>query len=419
MFACLHGQGPLTALAFEFSPVVEQTAADTVTLDASGLDRLFGLPRMWPPPWPAAPPRSGSRPTSRSPPIPMPPSAPRADFPASASSPMAMKPSFWRPLPVALLAPLRRVAGDAGALGHPPLPRSGRAAAAGHRRASRPRRFAPARTGARRGSTQAGAARRSAAVSKTELELEYPVELLEPLAFLLARLLNGLATTPGHARPGHQRIAPAPETRKPRHARAHPAPARAVARYQGVPEAAAARSHGASARRAHRARMAGDEPREAAGRAERPVHPRCARAGEAGADPGAAEVHRRANPASAPPSCWTRTGPTRSKWRTHSCVPRRYSCRRTAGLCVPALSFRIFRPPRTARVALASGQPSFVAAEGIRGKILDLAGPWRTSGDWWTSDPWLRDEWDIALSDGALYRLYCCPKGWFVEGSYD
>src|SRR6059036_1299124 len=45
MFACLHGKGNLTALAHEFSPTVEQTAADTVTLDASGLDRLFGLPQ--------------------------------------------------------------------------------------------------------------------------------------------------------------------------------------------------------------------------------------------------------------------------------------------------------------------------------------------------------------------------------------
>src|SRR5438105_646744 len=45
MFACLHGSGNLIALAFEFSPTVERTAPDTVTLDVSGLDRLFGLPQ--------------------------------------------------------------------------------------------------------------------------------------------------------------------------------------------------------------------------------------------------------------------------------------------------------------------------------------------------------------------------------------
>jgi protein ImuB len=83
------------------------------------------------------------------------------------------------------------------------------------------------------------------------------------------------------------------------------------------------------------------------------------------------------------------------------------------------LSLRLFRPPRAARVALASGQPEFVAADGVRGKVIELAGPWRTSGDWWTIDPWSRDEWDVALSDGALYRVYCDPRGWFVEGSYD
>ena len=83
------------------------------------------------------------------------------------------------------------------------------------------------------------------------------------------------------------------------------------------------------------------------------------------------------------------------------------------------LALRVFRPPRPARVALASGQPSFIAADGVRGKVQEFAGPWRTSGDWWTSDPWQRDEWDIALSDGALYRLYCSPRGWFLEGRYD
>ena len=45
MFACLHGHGNLTALAMEFSPMVEGTAPDTVTFDVSGLDRLFGLPQ--------------------------------------------------------------------------------------------------------------------------------------------------------------------------------------------------------------------------------------------------------------------------------------------------------------------------------------------------------------------------------------
>ena len=85
----------------------------------------------------------------------------------------------------------------------------------------------------------------------------------------------------------------------------------------------------------------------------------------------------------------------------------------------PRLALRLFRPARAARVAIASSQPSFVTAEGIRGKVIERAGPWRTSGDWWTLDPWQRDEWDIALSDGALYRIYCEPRGWFVEGAYD
>jgi protein ImuB len=57
----------------------------------------------------------------------------------------------------------------------------------------------------------------------------------------------------------------------------------------------------------------------------------------------------------------------------------------------------------------------------VQGKVLTLAGPWRISGDWWTATPWARDEWDVALSDGALYRIYFeRPAGrWFVEGSYD
>ena len=57
----------------------------------------------------------------------------------------------------------------------------------------------------------------------------------------------------------------------------------------------------------------------------------------------------------------------------------------------------------------------------ILAKVLAFAGPWRTSGGWWTADAWSRDEWEIALSDGALYRIYCEWQNgrWFVEGCYD
>jgi protein ImuB len=62
-----------------------------------------------------------------------------------------------------------------------------------------------------------------------------------------------------------------------------------------------------------------------------------------------------------------------------------------------------------------------VLATGVRGRVLESAGPWRTSGDWWIEDAWSRDEWDVALSDGALYLLYRdrYNGAWFVEGAYD
>jgi protein ImuB len=86
-----------------------------------------------------------------------------------------------------------------------------------------------------------------------------------------------------------------------------------------------------------------------------------------------------------------------------------------------ALALRIYRPPLPANVQAPEGRPSQITARGVQGKVLTLAGPWRISGDWWTSTPWARDEWDVALSDGALYRIYFeRPAGrWFVEGSYD
>jgi len=80
------------------------------------------------------------------------------------------------------------------------------------------------------------------------------------------------------------------------------------------------------------------------------------------------------------------------------------------------LPFRYFRPPLEARVTAER-----LWTRMFQGKILQIAGPWRSSGDWWQPGDWNRDEYDLALSDGALYRIYLdrAPKKWFVEGVYD
>jgi protein ImuB len=86
----------------------------------------------------------------------------------------------------------------------------------------------------------------------------------------------------------------------------------------------------------------------------------------------------------------------------------------------PRLSLRAFRPPLPASVTLRDGAPAFVAAGTVRGGVADCAGPWRASGDWWDA-AWSREEWDIALAGGGLYRLYRdrLRGEFFVEGELD
>lgn len=86
------------------------------------------------------------------------------------------------------------------------------------------------------------------------------------------------------------------------------------------------------------------------------------------------------------------------------------------------LSFRCFRPALEARVAVSDQhRPVRVEARGVRGSVVAAAGPWRTTGEWWADTAWARDEWDVGLDDGALYRLFREHRtsGWFVEGVYD
>jgi len=90
-------------------------------------------------------------------------------------------------------------------------------------------------------------------------------------------------------------------------------------------------------------------------------------------------------------------------------------------------ALRIFRPAVVVRVDHQNGKPFHISAtrqKEISGEVLWTAGPWRSSGDWWEHDSWIRDEWDIALCGQAgiaLYRLvHDLVEGkWMLEGEYD
>jgi protein ImuB len=98
-----------------------------------------------------------------------------------------------------------------------------------------------------------------------------------------------------------------------------------------------------------------------------------------------------------------------------------------------AMGFRVFRPPWRAEVQTIRGRPARISARDlnsscvVRGKVIRVSGPWRTSGDWWRPDVWARDEWDLAVADSIpnqsdmLCRIYrdLQSEEWFIEGMYD
>jgi protein ImuB len=109
-----------------------------------------------------------------------------------------------------------------------------------------------------------------------------------------------------------------------------------------------------------------------------------------------------------------------------------------------ALALRRFRIPVAARVRLDAGTPVSVVTDraGLAGgRVTACAGPWRTSGAWWL-DPrdggpatcmrsvsiadaprqaWDRDEWDVTFADGAVCRIFRdrATDRWFLEGMLD
>jgi len=108
---------------------------------------------------------------------------------------------------------------------------------------------------------------------------------------------------------------------------------------------------------------------------------------------------------------------------------------RSGGLFGTPASFRVFRPPIPARLERHADLPTGVIFQGVHGRVLAASGPWRTSGDWWRENPWQQEEWDLEIDfqpsasqvaaanypGRGVYRVYydVLRQGWFVWGVYD
>lgn len=107
----------------------------------------------------------------------------------------------------------------------------------------------------------------------------------------------------------------------------------------------------------------------------------------------------------------------------HSAPSTQHPAPSTAGV---SSSLRRFRLPLAARVTVEHGTPVRVcssARELCGGAVVTCAGPWRSSGGWWTDGraAWDRDEWDVELADGVTYRLVRlrASGAWEIEGVFD
>jgi protein ImuB len=90
----------------------------------------------------------------------------------------------------------------------------------------------------------------------------------------------------------------------------------------------------------------------------------------------------------------------------------------------PATVLRRMRPPIEVRVRTRGRQIAEFWYETRRYEVLRSYGPWRTSGDWWCGSIWSADTWDLAAVNEG--EVLICLVGhdlragvWRMEGVYD
>ncbi len=89
---------------------------------------------------------------------------------------------------------------------------------------------------------------------------------------------------------------------------------------------------------------------------------------------------------------------------------------------------RIYRPPKPATVKVLNGRPQHISftvhqSANISGTISKISGPWRCSGQWWKKK-WEREIWDIELAvdqGWARYRIYhdLVSDDWSILGKFN
>jgi protein ImuB len=90
----------------------------------------------------------------------------------------------------------------------------------------------------------------------------------------------------------------------------------------------------------------------------------------------------------------------------------------------PRMALRRLRPPLAVRVVLNAGQPTLFHDGRQSYKIATSFGPWRSSGCWWSVDGWDSDEWDV-LAESQGTPVACVlvmdrdKHEWRLEAYYD
>ncbi|MDJ0849264.1 MAG: DNA polymerase Y family protein [Myxococcota bacterium] len=86
------------------------------------------------------------------------------------------------------------------------------------------------------------------------------------------------------------------------------------------------------------------------------------------------------------------------------------------------LATRALRPPVAVEVRIRGTRPCWLRSAVANGEVLNLAGPWRTTGGWWSPERrFAYDYYDVQTSDGTLARLRFdhIHRAWHIDAVYD